>query len=471
MASNTTDHTQSIMGADSSSDSDSDFLLDLDYVSTSTPKGFNTSNDASYSSSVTTTTITSEISRPSRPYPPTERHGLVDEHDKPFLEFGELGAKAIASLKEFRLPAEYIPFCESDPTIRASRKNNRLGRNLQARTSVSRGEENTCPLLVFHGKPAVNAQFMDRFLNCQCEYHVTKHANAWNEYMKQGFSCIEHGLYKGSDKKGFNLWPNSPTTKKGACLTDDIAAEAFKLSKKSVPVALKMLVEKVPRESLTRLRGKPPPRPQCLILIGKTGTRKTSFALSLPGIPNYYRGVWSIVYWDNDASCMIFDDIPWRSFDKKGYPSKKDLLTGQLEVCVSDKYCKNRKIVVNKPAIVFLNHADTQPLLNPRTKGERDDFEFWQERAIICVLVYHLEPNEHFYNPKPKTPSPENKIHTVGGIPLFDEFRRVWRERQQQQTVPPAPAPPPSTSIIVQPQTENQLRRQSVSSEEYPYEL
>ncbi|CAM2725280.1 unnamed protein product [Rotaria socialis] len=527
MASNTTDHTQSIMGADSSSDSDSDFLLDLDYVSTSTPKGFNTSNDASYSSSVTTTTITSEISRPSRPYPPTERHGLVDEHDKPFLEFGELGAKAIASLKEFRLPAEYIPFCESDPTIRVSRKNNRLGRNLQARTSVSRGEENTCPLLVFHGKPAVNAQFMDRFLNCQCEYHVTKHANAWNEYMKQGFSCIEHGLYKGSDKKGFKLWPNSPTTKKGACLTDDIAAEAFKLSKKSVPVALKMLVEKVPCESLTRLRGmrtnleiyydqnkveelrsiarvknycwpdsfpdvtpdlandmnkylvkeftrKPPPRPQCLILIGKTGTRKTSFALSLPGIPNYYRGVWSIVYWDNDASCMIFDDIPWRSFDKKGYPSKKDLLTGQLEVCVSDKYCKNRKIVVNNPAIVFLNHADAQPLLNPRTKGERDDFEFWQERAIICVLVYHLEPSEHFYNPKPKTPSPENKIHTVDGIPLFDEFRRVWRERQQQQTVPPAPAPPPPpppTSIIVQPQPENQLRRQSVSSEEYPYEL
>ncbi|CAF4745520.1 unnamed protein product, partial [Rotaria magnacalcarata] len=57
----------------------------------------------------------------SRPYPPTERHGRVDEHDKPFLEFGELGAKAIASLKEFRLPAEYIPFCESDPTIRVSR--------------------------------------------------------------------------------------------------------------------------------------------------------------------------------------------------------------------------------------------------------------------------------------------------------------------------------------------------------------
>ncbi|CAF4386865.1 unnamed protein product [Rotaria magnacalcarata] len=151
---------------------------------------------------------------------------------------------------------------------------------------------------------------------------------------------------------------------------------------------------------------------------------------------------------------------------KKGYPSKKDLLAGQLEVCVSDKYCKNRKIVAHKPAIVLRNHADAQPLLNPRTKGEKDDLEFWQERAFIRVS----EPNEHVYKPKPKTPSPENKIYTVDGIPLFDEFRRVWRERQQQQTVPPAPPPPP-TAIIVQPQPENQLRRQSVSSEEYPYEL
>ncbi|CAF4414259.1 unnamed protein product, partial [Rotaria magnacalcarata] len=138
MASNTTDHTQSIMGAESSSDSDSDFFLDPDYVAASTANGYNTSNDTSHSSSVPNTTMTSEISMLSRPYPPTERHGRVDEHDKPFLEFGELGAKAIASLKEFRLPAEYIPFCESDPTIRVSRKNNRLGRNLQARTSVSR---------------------------------------------------------------------------------------------------------------------------------------------------------------------------------------------------------------------------------------------------------------------------------------------------------------------------------------------
>ncbi|CAF3990203.1 unnamed protein product [Rotaria magnacalcarata] len=338
MASNTTDHTQSIMGAESSSDSDSDFFLDPDYVAASTANGYNTSNDTSHSSSVPNTTMTSEISMLSRPYPPTERHGRVDEHDKPFLEFGELGAKAIASLKEFRLPAEYIPFCESDPTIRVSRKNNRLGRNLQARTSVSR--------------------------DCQCEYHVTPWANAWNEYMKKG---------------------------------------------------------------------------------------KTSFALSLPGIPNYYRGVWSIIYWDNDATYMLFDDIPWRSYDKKR---------------VSDKYCKNRKIVAHKPAIVLRNHADAQPLLNPRTKGEKDDLEFWQERAFIRVS----EPNEHVYKPKPKTPSPENKIYTVDGIPLFDEFRRVWRERQQQQTVPPAPPPPP-TAIIVQPQPENQLRRQSVSSEEYPYEL
>ncbi|CAF4607277.1 unnamed protein product, partial [Rotaria socialis] len=128
-------------------------------------------------------------------------------------------------------------------------------------------------------------------------------------------------------------------------------------------------------------------------------------------------------------------------------PSKKDLLTGQLEVCVNAKYSSNKKIVVNKPAIVLLNHADAQPLLNPRTKEERADLEFWEERAIIRVL----EPDEYFYKPKPRTPSPENKIYTVDGIPLFDEFRRAWRETQQQSTVPPAPPPPTTTSILMEP--------------------
>ncbi|CAF5047694.1 unnamed protein product, partial [Rotaria magnacalcarata] len=104
----------------------------------------------------------------------------------------------------------------------------------------------------------------------------------------------------------------------------------------------------------------------------------------------------------------------------------------------------------------------------PRTQEEREDLEFWQKRAIIRVL----EPNEHFYKPKPKTPSPENKIYTVDGIPLFDEFRRAWREKQQQKALPPAPSPsPPPTSMIMHPQPENQLRRQRVRSSEYPYEL
>ncbi|CAF1586874.1 unnamed protein product [Rotaria magnacalcarata] len=415
MASNTTAYTQSNMVTESSSDSDSDFILDQDYVAASTPNVFDTSNDTSYSSTGTTTTMTSEISTLSRPYPPINCHGAVDEHDKPYREFGEMKPKAIALLKKFRLPVKHVPYCEPDPTIRVSRKNNRLySRKLAISSFSDRTKEETykqvlqylevkkIPVrylcvareivtkdtmprihiqIVFHGKPAIHAQFMDRFLNCQCEYHVTIYANAWNEYMKQG---------------------------------------------------------------------------------------KTSFALSLPSMPNYYRGVWSIIYWNNDATYMIFDDIPWRSIDQKGYPAKKDLLIGQLEVCVSDKYCKNKKIIVDKPAIILLNHADDQPLLNPRTQEEREDLEFWQKRAIIRVL----EPNEHFYKPKPKTPSPENKIYTVDGIPLFDEFRRAWREKQQQKALPPAPSPsPPPTSMIMHPQPENQLRRQRVRSSEYPYEL
>ncbi|CAF4951913.1 unnamed protein product, partial [Rotaria magnacalcarata] len=58
------------MVTESSSDSDSDFILDQDYIAASTPNVFDTSNDTSYSSTGTTTTMTSEISTLSRPYPP-----------------------------------------------------------------------------------------------------------------------------------------------------------------------------------------------------------------------------------------------------------------------------------------------------------------------------------------------------------------------------------------------------------------
>ena len=77
-------------------------------------------------------------------------------------------------------------------------------------------------------------------------------------------------------------------------------------------------------------------RPKCLILIGPTGTGKTSFAFSLPGRPNYFKGRWNLDSWNNYARYSIYDDIPWDDFSKLNYPDKKSLLsqTGILNVRV-----------------------------------------------------------------------------------------------------------------------------------------
>ena len=54
---------------------------------------------------------------------------------------------------------------------------------------------------------------------------------------------------------------------------------------------------------------------------------KTSFALSLPGMVNYFKGRWHLDNWNPLARYCVFDDIGWDNFEKMNYPSKKDLLT------------------------------------------------------------------------------------------------------------------------------------------------
>lgn len=76
-------------------------------------------------------------------------------------------------------------------------------------------------------------------------------------------------------------------------------------------------------------------RAKCLILIGPTGTGKTSFALSLPGYVNYFHERWILDDWSDGARYSVYDDIPWDDFDKLNYPNKKGLLTQNGEIGVS----------------------------------------------------------------------------------------------------------------------------------------
>ncbi len=78
-----------------------------------------------------------------------------------------------------------------------------------------------------------------------------------------------------------------------------------------------------------------PSRAKCLILIGRTGIGKSTFAKSLPGQYNYFQGRWRLDSWKDSAHYLIFDDIPWDKFDLLGFPPKKALLTqnGLTMVC------------------------------------------------------------------------------------------------------------------------------------------
>ena len=56
-------------------------------------------------------------------------------------------------------------------------------------------------------------------------------------------------------------------------------------------------------------------------LILKITSGKISFALSLPGVSNHYRGYWSSDRWYDDADYMVLDDIPWDEYQQRGFPN------------------------------------------------------------------------------------------------------------------------------------------------------
>ncbi|CAF4079530.1 unnamed protein product [Adineta steineri] len=138
-------------------------------------------------------------------------------------------------------------------------------------------------------------------------------------------------------------------------------------------------------------------RAKCLILIGGTGTGKTSFAKSLPGQYNYFQGRWRLDSWKNSARYLIFDDIPWDKFEQLGFPSKKSLLTQNGLTMATDKYRPSTRINIRQPAIVLLNDEDAGSLIPqpPITVEQQQTFNYWQHRAII----YHMGPDEYFHKP------------------------------------------------------------------------
>ncbi|CAF4321158.1 unnamed protein product, partial [Adineta steineri] len=146
--------------------------------------------------------------------------------------------------------------------------------------------------------------------------------------------------------------------------------------------ALKEVVNRWIRHHFSRTK-----RAKCLILIGPTGTGKTTFALSLPGHVNHFKGRWNLDSWHDFARYSVYDDIPWDEFSARNYPDKKDLLTQNGKLSASDKYRRTVDINVRQPAIVLLNPEDAGSLTHePNTVEEQQSTQYWKKRAIVYIM-------------------------------------------------------------------------------------
>lgn len=113
-------------------------------------------------------------------------------------------------------------------------------------------------------------------------------------------------------------------------------------------------------------------RPTSLVLTGPSRYGKTAWARSL-GSHIYWCGSTTIrdVDWAG-ASYLVCDDVPWEFFS-----GKKQLLGGQRDFILTEKYIRKTRITFGKPVIYLSNH------------DVRDDMTF-DERTYYNVNVFYF---------------------------------------------------------------------------------
>jgi len=115
-------------------------------------------------------------------------------------------------------------------------------------------------------------------------------------------------------------------------------------------------------------------RAKCLVLVGPTRLGKTAWARSL-GKHMFWRGQVNLGGWQQEASYIVIDDIPW-----KFIPQKKSLLTQMGDITVTDKYVKKLDVCNDKPAIVLVNELD----------GFEEEQQYWERNTVVVRLETEL---------------------------------------------------------------------------------
>ena len=170
-----------------------------------------------------------------RPYPPVNRVGLVDAHDRPFAEYGHLDRATLA--KELDLPAQPSSTASS---LSATKSMVLYSKSLAitAWTDVSKevvldyikeefGIANLQYIcvceeisdvnhrqhlhiqIIFKEKIKRRRPFLDEITGTNCHYQVTTNDLAWNEYIKKEGNYIEFNSFKSTRTRGSKQWSSS----------------------------------------------------------------------------------------------------------------------------------------------------------------------------------------------------------------------------------------------------------------------
>lgn len=93
----------------------------------------------------------------------------------------------------------------------------------------------------------------------------------------------------------------------------------------------------------------------------------------------FMSGLFSLDRWDSDAEYLILDDFDW-----KWLPNKKQLLGGQREFTLTDKYKGKRTVLWSKPTILCINPEQYVLMM-------LDDMKEWlNDRCIFVHLTNKL---------------------------------------------------------------------------------
>lgn len=113
-------------------------------------------------------------------------------------------------------------------------------------------------------------------------------------------------------------------------------------------------------------------RAKMLLVKGPTRIGKTAWARSL-GRHMYWKGMFNLDKWDDDATYMVVDDIEW-----KFVPYKKNILTCAGECELTDRYRHKKTVICNKPCIYLTNNWEDY--------GDVANEEYWRQNTTLVWM-------------------------------------------------------------------------------------